>query len=163
MRRRPHPATYLVRRLVGLDAWDVLTGPAGASIQFGPLLEDNHSYRVGQYSVWIKCPIKLMQHGRSLLPEDLPDELRPGTLHSVLDGSRVLRAAIDPRDWSLRLLFSERVLLSCFPREVDTDECWIVFDHSTKPACSVAVYRDRFSGEWPGAGDRQPGPTGLTS
>ena len=119
-----------VSKLEGLPAWEPLIGPCGFMLQFGSKRIVLNRIDEGDFTLWAQCDIKVSGHGKLYYPRCWPVEEDQEMLESFLITPAVIKAAVDERDNSLRLLLHENVLLSVFPAENEDDGCWLLYDHT---------------------------------
>lgn len=126
-------AIEMMSRLEGLPIWGPLVGPWGMTLQFGSRQVVRGDLEEGEFTSWARCEIKLSGEGIVYFPRVLPAEPDQGKLSVLIMNSSVIKAAVDEKDTSLRLLLGENKLLSVYPSPTTLENCWLLFDHTRKP------------------------------
>ncbi len=119
-----------VSKLEGLPAWEPLIGPCGITLEFGSKLNIFKGLESGDFSLWAQCEIKVSGHGKLRYPRCYPVKEDQELLDPFIITPAIMKAAVDEKDNSLRLLLHEDVLLSVYPAENEDDGCWLLFDHT---------------------------------
>ena len=133
-----------LQKMVGLQIWKVLIGPAGMHLDFGDKLEDATGFRYGSFSVWIKCAFRITNEHCVFLKRSFPQEEDTGKVKSLVSGKYVERIDLDENANALRLLADSDLLISAFPGTLKSELCWILFDCTSDPNKNIIVYSDCF-------------------
>jgi hypothetical protein len=143
-------ATEMVSKLEGLSVWQPLAGPCGITLEFGTKHIVRGILEEGTFSLWAKCEIKVSGKGVVFFARSWPTKQDQAKFNELLVSSAVLKADIDDRNNSLRLLLGKNKLLSVYPPRSTQQGCWLLYDHTEEPtrrclatAQSIEVTREK--------------------
>jgi len=123
----------MVSKLEGLSVWQPLAGPCGITLQFGSKHIARGFLEEGVSSLWAKCEIKVSGKGVVYFSRSWPTKQDQKKFDELLVSSGVLKADIDDKNNSLRLLLGENKLLSVYPAPDAQQGCWLLYDHTQVP------------------------------
>ncbi len=126
-------ALDMVSKLIGLPAWGPQVGPAGMTLQFGRK-SVVAGVEEGDLSLWIKCEVKISGEGLVYVSRRWPTPENIKEQNQYFESAAVLKAGIDERNNSLRVLLRGERLLSVYPAHDLEAGCWILFDHTMQPS-----------------------------
>lgn len=132
----------LLSQIVGLPLWKLIVSPAGMTMDFGGEHDLGKGYSCGEFCIWVECRLRLVIARKEVFGTGFPLEREGDEIRSLIQNLAITRTGIDDRDNSLRLMLSEKVLLSAYPGTRASECGWRFQDWRTEPHSWFAVYSD---------------------